>query len=60
MEYNRSSKEIMKEVLYLLSEYNKVKEFEDKQQRDRLDAIDEQLHNQEDRIRQAAKILLGD
>lgn len=60
MEYNRSSNEIMKEVLYLLSEYNAVKEYEDKMQRDRLNALDIQLHNQEDRIRQAARILLGD
>lgn len=58
MIYDRNSTEIMKEILYLLSQYNEVKEYEDKAQRDRLDCLEEQLHNQEYRIRQAAQILL--
>ena len=60
MEYNRSSNEIMKEVLHLLSEYNKVKEYEDKVQRERLDYIESKLCDQTERIKQAARILLGE
>lgn len=60
MEYNRSSNEIMKEVLSLLSEYNEAKEYEDRVQRDRLDYLEHKLFNQEDKIKQAARILLGD
>ena len=60
MEYNRNSNEIMKEISYLLSEYNKVKEVEDKIQRERLDALEVLFANQDAKIKQAARILLGD
>ena len=60
MEYNRNSNEIMKEMLSLLSEYNEAKEYEDRVQRDRLDYLEHKLCTQEARIKQAARILLGD
>ena len=59
MMYNRSSNEIMKEMMHLFAEYTEVKEREDRQQRDRLDHLEMELHHQEDRIHKAAKILLG-
>ena len=60
MEYNRSSNEIMKEMLSLLAEYNQAKEYEDRGQRDRLDYLEHKLGTQDAKIKQAARILLGD
>ena len=42
---DRNSTEIMKEILYLLSQYNEVKEYEDQAQRDKLDYLETQLRN---------------
>lgn len=60
MEYNRSSNDIMKEMLSLLSEYNQAKEYENKTQRDRINYLEHKLYEQEDRMKSAARILLGD
>lgn len=56
----RRSDEIIKEIMYLFSEYTQAKEAEEKLQNDRLEYLEIELNKQREKNRQIAAILTRD
>ena len=56
----RRSDEIIKEIMYLFSEYTQVKEAEEKLQNDRLEYLEIKLNKQREKNSQIAAILTRD